>query len=312
MNYREKAVRIGKTQPLLGILTEPPANVAPNGRGVVLLNAGLLHRVGPSRLHVQVARALAPLGYQVLRFDFSGIGDSEARRDGLAFEHSAVLEVQAAMDYLAETRKVRDFALWGLCSGADAAFLSAVADARVSAVVQLDPWIYHTWKYGARRWARRLLDKRLWRKVFSREGLERLVLRPLHLSKAAAGDESIGENVVVSHYSREFPPKAQVEAQLRTLLDRGVRMLCVFSGGMPEHISYGAQYRECFGAIDMRERVEVIYDASAEHIFSALHHQRLVVDATRHWMAKIHAAARPAAASPASAGALPPAQAQGL
>lgn len=311
MNYREKAVRIGKTNPLLGILTEPPAGTTPNGRGVVLLNAGLLHRVGPSRLHVQVARALAPLGYTVMRFDFSGIGDSEARRDGLAFEQSAVLEVQAAMDQLASTRNIHDFALMGLCSGADAAFLSAVADPRVSAVVQLDPWVYHTWKYALHRWARRLLDLRTWRKVFSREGLERLVLRPLHLAAGGPRDEGVGENVVVSHYSREFPPQAQVEAQLRTLLDRGVRLLCIFSGGMPEHISYGAQYRECFKGLDMGTRVEVIYDPSAEHIFSALHHQQMVVEATRQWLVKAHAGT-PAVSPPAEA--LRPAQAavQGL
>ena len=159
MNYREKAIRLGKETPLMAIVTEPPAGIAASGKGVVLLNAGLLHRVGPSRLNVQIARRLAPLGHVSLRFDFSGIGDSEARRDGLPFERSSVLEVQDAMAALA-ARGVRDYTLAGLCSGADAAFLTALADTRVTGLIMMDPWIYHTaphssWRFRpmSRQWS---------------------------------------------------------------------------------------------------------------------------------------------------------------
>src|SRR5436190_8757987 len=101
---RERAVRLGKNA-MVGVLTEPDPQVrSADAPAVVLLNAGLLHRVGACRLHVRVARALAPAGFTSLRFDFSGMGDSEPRRDGLSFEEAAVREVQEAMDYLEKTR----------------------------------------------------------------------------------------------------------------------------------------------------------------------------------------------------------------
>jgi hypothetical protein len=42
----------------------------------VLLNAGAVHRQGPFRLYVHLARRLAALGFSCVRFDQPGIGDS--------------------------------------------------------------------------------------------------------------------------------------------------------------------------------------------------------------------------------------------
>src|SRR5205823_3052307 len=50
-------------------------------RAIVLLDAGATYRIGPNRLHVELARRLARDGDLVLRIDQSGIGDS-APRDG--------------------------------------------------------------------------------------------------------------------------------------------------------------------------------------------------------------------------------------
>ncbi|MGH7928173.1 MAG: alpha/beta hydrolase, partial [Candidatus Binatia bacterium] len=74
---REEALLLGKTRSLVGILTDPPeAKRSTRLPGIILLNAGIIHRVGPNRMHVKIARTLAPMGFVVVRFDFSGIGDS--------------------------------------------------------------------------------------------------------------------------------------------------------------------------------------------------------------------------------------------
>ena len=105
---REKVVRFGKSSPLVGIASEPPASrVAPEKPAVLLLNSGILHRVGACRFHVSLARRLAEQGTHALRFDFSGIGDSEVRRDDLSFERSAILEVREGMDHLAASKGVK-------------------------------------------------------------------------------------------------------------------------------------------------------------------------------------------------------------
>ncbi len=83
---KEHALLLGKDRSLVGILTENGDADFPGKNeltGVLLLNAGLIHHIGPSRIYVKIARMLASMGFIVLRFDFSGIGDSGPRKDKL-------------------------------------------------------------------------------------------------------------------------------------------------------------------------------------------------------------------------------------
>ena len=135
----EEMLVFGPTRALVGIITDPP----PAARGtslpaVLLVNAGLVHRVGPNRLYVKLARSLAALGCVVLRFDLSGLGDSTVRDDHLPFDQSAVSETQEAMDALRVARGVEHFLLSGLCSGALIALTTASCDARVVGVIPIN------------------------------------------------------------------------------------------------------------------------------------------------------------------------------
>lgn len=282
---KEKALRFGKTATLIGVLTEPRQGTDPALPAVLLLNSGLLHRVGASRLHVQISRNLAEDGITSMRFDFSGVGDSEARRDSLPFEKSAVIEVQEAMDYLSTAKSSRHFVLMGLCSGADAAFLTAVADSRVVGVLQLDPWAYRTWKFYVRYYCPKLLNSTSWKNLFAGKTYVGPWIREMVGKKKGAAP--IDENVVVSPYAREFPPKANVEAGLKALLARGVCMLNIFSGSMPEHYNYQSQYEESFRHINFEGKVRVEYQHDASHVFSGLAHQQFVVNGARRWMIEL-------------------------
>ena len=95
----ERAVSFGPERGLLGILTQTAAH-RDGIPTVILLNAGLLHRVGPNRLSVDIARSLADLGYPCLRFDTSGVGDSELIEGGLLDIERSCQEVIEAMDAL--------------------------------------------------------------------------------------------------------------------------------------------------------------------------------------------------------------------
>ena len=73
----EKVVAFGEGNRLVGVLSEPMIPSASGSPvGVVFLNSGLLHHVGPFRLYVDIARNLAELGLVSLRFDIGGLGDS--------------------------------------------------------------------------------------------------------------------------------------------------------------------------------------------------------------------------------------------
>lgn len=127
----EQAVLFGERNPLVGVVTAPVAETDRPRPAVILLNPGIVHRVGPGRIYVKIARALAAAGFVVLRFDFAGIGDSAVRRDSVPFSTSAIQEAQAAMDFLHTTRGVADFILMGGCSGATVSLDVACHDRRV-------------------------------------------------------------------------------------------------------------------------------------------------------------------------------------
>ena len=128
----EEAARFGEGNSLIGVVTDPPrTHQARPLHGVILLNPGIVHRVGPGRIYVQIARALAVKGFVALRFDFSGIGDSGIRHDQLPFEKSAVSETREAMNFLKMTRGIDRFIVLGGCSGATIALRTAVCDPRV-------------------------------------------------------------------------------------------------------------------------------------------------------------------------------------
>lgn len=279
---REKAVRFGKTKSLVGIVTE-----ASNGAGrdggpaVIMLNSGILHHVGASRLHVTLARALAPAGYTVMRFDHSGIGDSDARREILPFEKSAVLDVQEAMDYLTATRGAREFVLMGLCSGADMSFKVAGADLRVVGMMQLDAWAYRTLGYWLHHYGKRVLRVTVWKRWLLKK-LARVVGRSVGPTVPARP----GADAVTPEYRRVFPPRELVATELETLLQRGVRFLNVFSGGQEEHFNHLGQYRAAFRSVDFRDQVRVEYLADADHLFTRLDHQQFLVGAVTEWMSR--------------------------
>src|ERR1700761_8343217 len=124
----EKAVLLGKQHSLVGIMTR--AVVAEPGRNptVVILNTGIVHRVGHHRMFVTLSRALAGSGFNVLRFDFAGIGDSEPRADSLPPLDSSLADISDVLDWLERERGITRVVLAGLCSGADYAILRGHSD----------------------------------------------------------------------------------------------------------------------------------------------------------------------------------------
>jgi hypothetical protein len=141
---RETAVAIPQPSGgLAGILSEPIRH-PPDGICVVLLNAGAVRRIGPSRMWVEAARRWAAGGVPVLRLDLEAIGDSDGdetpyREDAALYTPAFVPQVIQAMDELQARGIGERFLLIGLCSGAFWSFHTALRDPRVCAVALLNP-----------------------------------------------------------------------------------------------------------------------------------------------------------------------------
>ena len=142
-SLRERPVFFGGDRKLFGILTAPPPSTArPDLPPIILLNAGTVHRVGSHRLYVPMARKWATLGFQVLRVDLSGIGDSpvpEGHAENLTYPRDGLEDARAAMDFLKETTTSGKFIVAGLCSGGDIAFQLGFKEPRVASAIMMNP-----------------------------------------------------------------------------------------------------------------------------------------------------------------------------
>jgi alpha-beta hydrolase superfamily lysophospholipase len=136
---RESAQRFAADGGLFGILCEPAAGRSETA--VLMLNVGGNYHIGPHRLYVKAARALAAAGLCSLRFDLAGIGDSRMRPGSSLdsmYYRDAMPDVRTAIDFLA-AKGCRRFYLLGICSGAYVAFQTALLDARVNGQILMNP-----------------------------------------------------------------------------------------------------------------------------------------------------------------------------
>ena len=164
---KESVCQFGPNNSLTGIFAQPDESVRVAGAPVALiLNAGIVHNIGPFRLHVDIARILAEAGFSSFRIDLSGLGDSETRT-GKSVENRAVLDATEAIDFLAENYDVRSVVATGLCSGAFNAHQVALADSRVVGAAFFDGIVFRTTGFYFRHYMR-FLSPRFWRNAIKR------------------------------------------------------------------------------------------------------------------------------------------------
>lgn len=255
----ETACRFGEGDRLSGMLGRPDAGDAGMARPAVLfLSAGLLHKVGPYRLHVDLARLFNTLGFPTLRFDLGGIGDSRPPVDPLPAEQSAVSEVQAAIDFAEQALGVHHFILFGLCRGAEVAHHSAIADPRVVGLILLDGYIFPTPLYYLFHYVPRLLSLRKLAGFLGR--------RLGNGTTLDIGREREHSDAAANLWSGPGLPRSRVAKDIQTLCDRGVRQLCVFTGGAGD-CSYEKQFWHAFPEVEDRDKVTVRFLREADHMY---------------------------------------------
>lgn len=287
---KEQALHLGPRQALVGILTPPPKGVAPRDQTIVMLNSGVIHRVGANRLHVELARNLARAGFRVLRFDLSGIGDSLPRASQSGDLLETVMEdIREAIDHVAGSDG--RVALFGLCSGASHALLYAPRDERVNGLMLLDLWIPHTRGYHMRRAWKRISRRRGWLNLIRlRHPLIRRATALLHegiahprTSNGAAEPEPTP--TITIEQAREMLASA-----FRPLLARNVPMLAVFTAGLEDQHNYGTQLLDAFPDIDFGDRVQLEWFGESDHTFTAPVHRRRLRDIVVSWVLSARAA----------------------
>ncbi|MBN8739255.1 MAG: hypothetical protein BGP24_09205 [Lysobacterales bacterium 69-70] len=244
---------------LYGLLSEPP--VPSTLPAVVLFNAGFVHKVGPFRLHVRLARALAAAGRLVLRLDLPGVGDApNGDTPWLAAAGQALDAVQA------RTGTSR-FVVGGLCSAADLGWRLALADPRVGGLILLDGL--------ARRGA--------W---FRLGQLQLFLCRPFshwpgmlarRFGRSDPGDPAAED-------LRDWPAPGSERADMAGLLVRGVEIYALYTGGAAPYFLHPRQFTATFGAAARAPQVRLEHWRDCDHAFYANSDRRRLIAALAQWM----------------------------
>ena len=278
---REQALLVGTRRSMVGVLsTRTPESGVLDRPAVVILNSGIIHRVGANRMHVLLARTLAEKWYTALRFDLSGIGDSEPRRDALAPHDAAMADIEEVLDYLEQTKGIRRVVLVGLCSGASQALLYAVNDPRVVGLALLDLYLPHTFGYVLRRYGQRLLRLTSWKNVLMgrhpmwRRIQEQLFRLPMD---ADPGVPSLSRTQV----------QATLEGAFNTVLRRGVQLLCLFTGGLEEQHNYREQILDALPGVEFGSLLRLEYFGDSDHTFSSARNRARMIGLLTEWFSVV-------------------------
>lgn len=271
----EEVVTFGSRQSLVGILTNPsPTALRNRSPGIIIIGAGKVHRVGPNRLDVKIARMLGQLGFTTLRFDFSGVGDSGIRTDNLPYGKSVILEAQEAMDCFSSAKGIQYFMLMGICTGAMNAFQIARRDPRVQGIILINPAIGLDQNTEAE-----LSDYVSNRKRVEAIGKQNY-LNPKNWWRALTGQSdytnlrrilSFQVKSLLFGQKRLLPKTERAFDVLYQLIQQGLKVQIVLSGGEPQvKNNFGALLKEKL--TDRRFTGNVLIDMidSADHTFTSL------------------------------------------
>jgi hypothetical protein len=276
----ESIVRFGPGARLVGILSG--SGLPADAPVLVLPNAGLVPRAGPFRLHVELARRLAARGVRTFRFDLPGVGESP-RDPGLDYREATLTALEQLSSMLHEPR----FVVGGVCSAADLGWIAAISNSHVVGVMMLDGMCYAgPWFQLARIRAVLRRGPRHWLGVAFRR-LRRRTTRP--------GDRPMD--------LRNWPSLQQARTQMATLLARGVRFLCIYSGGVEDYFLDARQFGWTFGAAARDPRVRMHHWRDCDHTYFARAHRERLLETVIGWLTG--EVFPPAAALPAPAASAP-------
>jgi hypothetical protein len=278
----ETPVAFGPESALIGVLTKPAVEER-SALAFLMFNAGVVSRVGPHRINVKLARALASVGETALRFDLSGRGDSRTSTSSAtsSFRDQAVVDIRHAMDHLEQTCGIHRFALIGMCSGAVDAFATAVVDSRVVGVLMFDGhWYRSRWTVLVRDWKR--FRSISWSD--SAAAVRRRLARKLLLAQPAG---NVGRPAPAAQIATGNLARSDFVRSVNALVARRVAMFFIYSGSVIDYYSYSSQFRDAFKREDFIGKVRCSFYPEMDHTLIALDMQRRFMAVVCNWAADL-------------------------
>ncbi len=294
LHLTEESVQFGESGALVGVLTRPlDAHANPKSPAFLILNSGIAHRVGTGRLYVRMARYLAARGYMCLRFDFSGVGDSLVRTDGLPFEEGFVHDTREAMNYLQKSEGIERFVLTGICKGGDVSFYTATRDERVAGIVLMN----HTFTYGEEFWQQvrtRSAARFIWRKaLFSPAHWRSLLRGKVRLKKVAAPVRYLLKATTGLRSEASQSVAGHIE-DLRDLVKRRTLLLLVYSEFDPGLDAFRLVVEPSLRNLKSTESMRLEVIQASDHTFTLVDSQQRLLSVVGDWTGTLRTPGAPA------------------
>ena len=229
---------------------------------VVMLNAGLIHRVGPFRMNIELAERLARRGIDLFRFDLPGVGDAP-----IGGGNSQVDRVRMVMDAVTIATGSDRFIFGGLCSAADLAWKLPERDLRVRGLLLLDPcavrgpWFH--WAQLRHFMSRPIAD--WWRM------LRRRIQRSLHDGDATPS-------------GRDWPSQREFISGNRRMADAGVGMYALYTAGITNYFLHPRQMHDSFPAPGDNPGIRLRYRPDIDHIMFVPRQRAEILDDITDWL----------------------------
>ncbi len=270
----EEPLHFGQGGRLFGILTQPKKLIH-NGQELpvfVFLNSGLVHRVGPRRLYVRLARKLAEIGFTSLRVDLAGKGDSFSRSH-LTTEQSLTEDYGDIISVLEARQNQLRLIVSGLCSGADDAIFLTPKDPRIVGMVLLDPVCDQDNGFRVRDILRKFTQ---------------LARYQRKLKKIVSGRvRSTSDTEQTLNYldMRNSPTQQQSKIAFQSIYHRQGRVFSLFTSYAEEYYNQNGQMGRVLELNAYQEYCTELFWPAASHTYSLELHRAKLIDEIKIWAA---------------------------
>lgn len=279
----EQVVMFGADSSLCGIVTRPIGEAT--GLPIIILNTGVIHRVGHHRMNVSIARRYAAQGHPAVRFDFGGIGDSYMQDDALAPLDTNLASIQDVSDWIETHLGQSKFILLGLCSGADQSIIQASRDPRIAGTVLIDPSIPRTFRFHVNDFLKSASRRVVWTNLATGRGKSWARLRRLLGKQGADGQAAQPDNEPFSRPDLENPEAiAFLEKTYQSAVDNGAKILAVFTGGHDFQHNYRTQLLDALPKVKFGKQLDLHYIADSDHTFTYERHRAQLFDLIDRWL----------------------------
>lgn len=228
-------------------------------------------RTGPHRMFVHAARQYAACGFQSLRFDYMGRGDSDGQHHDANIA-SMVSDTKAAMQWLRKEHGVSSFILIAICSGCKVAISVAAEATDINAMALWSAESMGSLRTAAtgrrktmhalKTYARKLCQRETWNKLFKGQIQIKMVQKAL-----------------IQHETRSREEARHEDEILRKFRAFNGNLFFIFGGSDPDAVGSRSAYRD----FCQRHRIRFsdLVVPHAGHSYYAMDWEKRVLGETR-------------------------------